>query len=668
MYVDINTAFGCSCALSFTQKGAVEYAEQPLGTVTDFLDNDFAIEFWMYPTRQVNKTFWVWGTKNIASTSPDNTWAVYIVDVSISFFTLHFNVSNDIHISTQFNLEYGNWYHVVINRKTSSAGSCQIWVNGKLRNQNIIIGANNYFSVYASDYNGGQVIRYGNVGIVYTSPFEPYQGLLAQCRAYSRPLKQAEILHNARFGFNQPFNACDIVLWAPLNNNSGNLTTSVHSEMHTSIQLFNFGSRTTATGGAWVKDCPEPELVSGACGEVFGCDTQQAQEDEIYVLPCDFLALPTPFCDSRVTVTDGNSGNCYDCQPVVDNNPVGFFTTNPNYFHNNYEFQYNTFAFRIDDIAENAVFYMRIICGGAVVAETAQVERVDFPDDELFILGILSEINLAFAPQFVFTPYIAEGGVIYVKFISAQTEELKKCLCSAFIFTRNFYNTEDFETEVPTNKRPTTSACIITDSPTNYVLIDSALMCITKVKDLTCLKEERLLQITADCEIGVGVPGEDCIGAIAIKRRLCFGEGGSSGKNFFTNPINFAFHCETLLLRYRNEDEQWKIARIPAVVKSVQYKKNQEVSVSSRGVMRKLLSITHMMYEIETNFMKMRFHTEFLRAIESDYIELEIYGEWVRMVNEGELTIEWEDTGVPYLGKTTANLTSYENKYLNNFC
>ena len=138
---------------------------------------------------------------------------------------------------------------------------------------------------------------------------------------------------------------------------------------------------------------------------------------------------------------------------------------------------------------------------------------------------------------------------------------------------------------------------------------------------------------------------------------------------FCSQAIRVVGSCDTILIRFKNDNEIYKTVRIEGTIEKVSFNKNQEVSYSSKGINRKLYSAVSREWEMQTGYYTQRFHVELMRALESDYFEAEIEGKWERFIFEDTYQIEWDDAEPGQKrGKATLKLRSYQRDIYNDFC
>lgn len=139
--------------------------------------------------------------------------------------------------------------------------------------------------------------------------------------------------------------------------------------------------------------------------------------------------------------------------------------------------------------------------------------------------------------------------------------------------------------------------------------------------------------------------------------------------SFCSQPIKIVSNCDTVLIRFRNDNEIYKTVRIEGVIEKISFNKNQEVSYSSKGINRKLYSSVSREWEMRTGYYTQRFHQELMRALESDYFEAEVDGKWERFIFEDSYNIEWDEAEPGQKrGKATLKLKSYYRDIYNDFC
>ena len=138
---------------------------------------------------------------------------------------------------------------------------------------------------------------------------------------------------------------------------------------------------------------------------------------------------------------------------------------------------------------------------------------------------------------------------------------------------------------------------------------------------------------------------------------------------FCSQKIRLKNDCDTILIRFKNENEVYKTVRIEGFIEKIGFNKTQEVSYSSKGINRKLYSAVSKEWILTTNYYTEKFHKHLMRALESDYFEAEINGEWHRFIFEDNYSIEWNEE-YPNLkkGKAVIKLKSYQRDVYNDFC
>jgi len=138
---------------------------------------------------------------------------------------------------------------------------------------------------------------------------------------------------------------------------------------------------------------------------------------------------------------------------------------------------------------------------------------------------------------------------------------------------------------------------------------------------------------------------------------------------FCSQPIRVVANCDTILIRFRNDNEIFKTVRIEGAIEKISFNKNQEISYSSKGINRKLYSAVTREWELTTGYYTERFHVELMRALESDYFEAEINGTWERFIFEDTYQVEWDEADPGQKrGKATVKLKSYQRDVYNDFC
>lgn len=147
---------------------------------------------------------------------------------------------------------------------------------------------------------------------------------------------------------------------------------------------------------------------------------------------------------------------------------------------------------------------------------------------------------------------------------------------------------------------------------------------------------------------------------------LCFRLGTSD----FICAMKFDYgfhHCDTLLMRWKNNNQLYRQIRINALLKTKNYKLDQEVNKTSKGQHVKLLSIINETFMMTTDYYSEFLHDEILKAIESDTFEIFYNGRWDKFVAIDTYKIEWEEAPNPLVGRGTVKLNRVEYSRINNF-
>ena len=616
------------CALRFKDTNTDEYAQQDAFSSTSVFINNFTVEAWVNPQPALAVPGFFLPVVNLTQwgSSVENFWALDLEEIG-GQLKVRFTVSTGVDIVADCDLQYGTWYHIVANRIGIASNDWEIYVNGI---KQPVYSQNGQFNV-AMKFIGIPSalfkITYGNFNDGTTNMF--YRGAIAQVRIYNQPLTGMEAQYNYRHGFYEATNQQNLVLWAPFNSCEGIYTTSLiqSATPQNTITLHNFAGRTALGGGAWISDCP--------C--LSTCEIN-SEVDPLYFRKTDELYYPVPPFSNKLL---SDFQFCDNCVPDLDAGTISRIDTDE-----------VTFSWGLNQVGLTAEFRMEFICADSSIF-VIHKKRADYTDAFDFWGGIIDAINTE--PGLGMYCKIVNG-----QFIVTASSGNTDCLCQSSFITRSVATVDELEYSPPQNKRLFSIACgeTFTLPFTSFMIISVFDMCITKLDEIKCIEGSRLKiyipqlsSISNDCSWSMCVPEKNVTQA-----------------NFCTQPVIVNENCNTLLIRFRNENEPYYVMRFAATLSEQNYRKKQEISTSSRGVTRKLLSIVDKTYILRTDYLTRYTHDWIIKACESDIFEIELDGEWKRLTAEETYKIEYEEVPVPQKGMGTITLISYNYEYYNNFC
>jgi hypothetical protein len=652
MYLDITTEFSCCCAVCFPNNNATAYIAQNPGLIGEVEDRNFAVEIWVKPT-SINAfaPLWSWYKDN-AYNAAEQFWTLDIYTSGGNHYprlTVGYN-GGGLRLDARGNtpIAINEWVHIVVNKIGTDRRKWEFFVNGVRTTGTLVsAAANGYYTNPGLTHTSHQFF-YGK----FTNGIESkyFSGCMAQARLYDRPLGMGEVKYNYQSGFYKPFSVEDLLTWSPFNACSGSASATIDGNIQSAF-LSNF------SGNPWSSDCPSFTFCNTGSNE---CRVNNP-EDFLVFEACDQQTFPNlnekkvscekadanirPILQSQINV-----GYCTDCaagsvvaEPIV----TGGYIDSSNL----------VMGFSVAGITK-AVSYMQIAtyqCDTETVVQDSGI--IEFPGDT-----ITQHINEIITAAFANAGYEAffENGTIYLN--------LGFCPCNEqhIFFTRRLTSSDSGPYEldpflgVALEQYPDAFDCGISGC-TSYTIINFYEMCVNREYDPVCVETTHYsLDLACDlseynlCELD--------------GKRFCFGSKFAETPSFFTQPVRLGSQCDSILIRYRNENEGWITQRINATVDRAGYSKKQEISTSSKGITRKLLSVIDETFTITTDYYTKRWHDKMLRALESDYMEVQFEGEWISIVADDTYKINWEEIPMPQRGMGEIVVKKSKYKYLNTFC
>lgn len=199
------------------------------------------------------------------------------------------------------------------------------------------------------------------------------------------------------------------------------------------------------------------------------------------------------------------------------------------------------------------------------------------------------------------------------------------------------------EMNPPANIAP--DDCSLCDTTyTCYLYFGFSGVCVNQLKRFNCIKDS-VLKIVG--------PGIGCIGGVV-----------GNGSLQFDSEIVAATN-DVVSIMFYNDNQVPRIINIFGTLLSKKYKKNQDITITTGGEVRKLYSQTFDMYELQTDFYSYDFLDVLNQAMSSDNLAFLVNGQWVGFTSEETPEIEDEPTQTPTRGRLTAVVTR-RNFIINN--
>lgn len=317
---------------------------------------------------------------------------------------------------------------------------------------------------------------------------------------------------------------------------------------------------------------------------------------------------------------------------------------------------FSSFGFSIDSdsvctgvggfCTATAQFRLSLVCNGTVLCGDI-IDRNDYASLEDFYDAIITSIQST----------IPVTVIRNANFFTAQwyyTDVM--CLCSSVLTTREF----DSLSEMSCGLQP-----IIVEPATrckeavyrNLIQLQYANMCLNITNKIECIATDTHTRLTFPSKLSIGCYHLEMDG---------FG---------CTQNIEVVSGCYHPMIGYRNFGSQTTFHRIGMIIRNPQVKKTQEISKSTKGVIRKLYSTYERSYEMITDLYSEHVHYELAKAVESD--EFQVIGAWDEIplvqpkffVAEETYKVNWGKT-FPTKLKAQAEMVLLDRDYtyVNDFC
>jgi hypothetical protein len=647
MYLDITTEGACCCAILFPANNASAYVSQEPGLIAEVEDHNFSVEIWVKPT-SVNgfAPLWSWYEPN-TYTAGEDFWSVDLFIAGGNIYprlTCGYDTTPArVDARGTVPVALNEWHHIVVNKIGTDRKNWEFFVNGVKSTGLLVSAAPNYFYTNPGLTHTAHQFQFGKFANGIESKF--YSGYMAQARLYNRALGMAEVKYNYISGFYKPFSLENLLTWTPFNACTGAFSAAIDTNLQTAFNE-NF------IGNPWVSECPTVECPPGG-----GCEDENP-EDTLSFHACDQLTFPdlnnirVP-CEKTIlsyypaVYAEQNVALCYGCDGNTQSSESAItpdYTSRTNHY----------WGFSVRDTTANSIFQMATYdCSTDSISQNTGI---------IDLTGVIADdLNLIISESFTTGNYnvFFEDGVLYVENGYCQCNEAMVFLTRRLPTPDTSGITEDPFYGINLGQYPLPFDC--SDSGcVSYTIINYYDACVNREKDPVCV-EKSYYEIALSCDPPEGDP------CVTDGARLCFRSSLAESPSFFSQPIRFN-ECDTILIRYRNENTTWITQRIRAIVNKAGYNKRQEISVSSKGITRKLLSVIDETFVITTDYYTKRWHDKMLLALESDYIEVLFMGEWIGIVADETYKINWQEIPLPKFGMGEVTVKKSKYKYLNTFC
>ena len=326
----------------------------------------------------------------------------------------------------------------------------------------------------------------------------------------------------------------------------------------------------------------------------------------------------------------------------------------------------------ISGIASDSKFRIINVCNGNVRCSFAfnciydHLKRSDFATDDDYAEAIFIYMKCIYHTDD--GNYVDNGDGSFTITIQWYGDSLDNyCRCNS-TFTWLDLPVTAFDTTdcaLPIVKKSYKVNCIAADEYVNIYQVHTFNMCVSIVQNPTCIKKENLVKLDfSDLPTGCYnlCNNENCTSKI----RVVFGQPTAN---------NTFYHCNTVWLEARNSNESWIKCRLSFMNSNPLIKKNQEISRSSKGIIRKLYTTMERDWLIESDYYPSNTHAFIAQLIEKDYFYMEsifdndTQTQKKRFNAEDTWNVKWE-TNLPRIkvAKGECNLTEYEYNYVNEFC
>jgi len=645
MFLDITTEYACNCAVCFPNNNNTAYITQTPGVIAEVSDEDFATEIWVKPTSAPSfAPVWGWFHPGVYNPGKD-FWSLDLVNVGGQLYPrliIGYTTAGSLLVAARGSVPVplNEWVHIVVNKIGTDRTQWEFYVNG-VRSFGIPSGAANYYYTNPGLSHTNHGFMFGRINLPAHSGH--FSGCMAQARLYKRTIGMAEVKYNFQSGFYRPFNLQELLTWTPFNSITGNTTAAIDDNVQTAF-LSNF------SGNPWSDDCPP----SAECARDPDCRLENP-EDPLLLESCDQIDFPDI---NNITADCGNyrpkiqaAGGVKLYFPCERGDEV-FADIASNSYINEREL---VFAFRIKDTTDNAFIQLAFFdCTADMVLEDSTIINLtgDYKED---INQIMSQIA-------TFTGYrgYMVGDTMYIKAGGCRCDMSHVLIVRRLPVNDSGGVSLDPFTDINLNQYPVPYNCQ-EGICTSYFIINYHGLCVDRVMDPVCVEDIKY-SVKLNCDIPVS---EWCAYSGG---RFGWGSLVAQGASFFSQPVEIGKHCDSMLIRYRNENTGWLVMRVNATMEKAGYNKRQEISMSSKGTTRKLLSVIDETYVISTDYYSKKWHDAFVLALESDYMEVVFEGEWVPIVAEETYKINWEEIPRPQKGKGEITVKRAKYKYFNTFC
>lgn len=378
------------------------------------------------------------------------------------------------------------------------------------------------------------------------------------------------------------------------------------------------------------------------------CCTEAPYTDILVAVPGDQWQLPYP---ATYDISD-KYNLCRDGDIVINN----FGTLAPNV--------YSSFIFTFSNIQTDSNFRVAYTCCGNVNASPV-FKRLDYVSDVAFMDDILSWFQITYGAIHSYRL----NNTIYVQWdqdIEAETD----CRCNAILTSNTSFTPMEIslEPQLKSIIRKAGTFCVpgncppIKDYPNGYdainqIQLQGAQICLQIQSQISCMSTAKYIQFNFPPDLEF-----DCY-------TICSNTLGCS------QPIQVSQGCNTTMLKYRNTNTNYTQIRLGITLSNPNTKKTQEISRSSKGIIRKLYATMERSWELETDYYASNVHLELAKAFEND--EVIINGFWdgssvpfdKMFVTEDSYKINWlKDYPRSKVAKGEIILLEKDYIYVNQFC
>lgn len=308
-------------------------------------------------------------------------------------------------------------------------------------------------------------------------------------------------------------------------------------------------------------------------------------------------------------------------------------SSNNNIFSEYVEYNYGEVTFTLTGV--QGTLYLRHVCTNGYEEETEIIEFVNVED----LIDQVSRQGLTLTYSY------SEG--YYTLRVDGAMEPDNTIPCSdcSVRHIPYLYTLVDEYVELNPPAKIDTDICSECAADyTCYIYMGFEGVCVKQLKRYSCIKDSVLRLVS---------PGIGCLGGIIGNGSLQF----NSELVPATNDI--------LSITYYNDNQVPRLINIFGSLTGKKFKKNQDITITTGGQVRKLYSQTFDMYEMETDFYSYDFLDVLNQALSSDNLAIIQNGQWVGFTAEDTPEVEDEPAQTPTRGRIKVVLTR-RNFIINN--